>query len=100
MDRPRRAANSAAASVLIVAIADAFGSPLGYDRGRNRIEMVVQQQSSGLETDLDWVDVTGIGPLSGDAEPGQTAPLAVRHHGVGEDLIRHDDLGQARNLQG
>ncbi len=79
-----------------VAIADAFGSLLGYDRGRNRIEMVVQQQSSGLETDLDWVDMHGIGPLGGDAEPGQTAPLAVRHHGVGEDLIRHDDLGQAR----
>jgi hypothetical protein len=78
------------------AIADAFGSLLGYDQGRNRIEMVVQQQSSGLDTDLDWVDVAGIGPLSGDAEPGQTAPLAVRHQGVGEDPIRHDDRGQAR----
>ncbi len=56
-------------------LSDAFGHLLGYDRGHNRIEMVVQQQSSGLDTDLDWVDVTTITPLSGDAVPGQTAPL-------------------------
>jgi len=67
------------------AIADAFGPLLGYDRGRNRIEMVVQQQSSGLDTDLDWVDVAGIGPLSGDAEPGQIAPLAMNFRDVGEE---------------
>ena len=56
-------------------LADAFGPVLGYDRGHNRIEMVVQQQSSGLDTDLDWVDVASITPLSGDAQPNQTAPL-------------------------
>ena len=67
------------------AIADAFGPLLGYDRGRNRIEMVVQQQSSGLDTDLDWVDVGGIGALSGDAEPGQIAPLGINSRDVGEE---------------
>ncbi len=65
--------------------ADAFSPLLGYDRGRNRIEMVVQQKSSTLETDLDWVDVTDITPLSGDAEPGQTAPL------VAHRLLRQDE---------
>ena len=56
-------------------LADALGALLGYDRGHNRIEMVVQQQRSGLDTDLDWEDITTITPLSGDAQPGQTAPL-------------------------
>ena len=56
-------------------LADAFGPLLGYDRGHNRIEMVVQQQRSGLDTDLDWEDMATITPLSGDAQPGQTAPL-------------------------
>lgn len=56
-------------------LADAFGPLLGYNLGHNRIEMVVQQQSSNLDTDLDWVDVASITPLSGDAVPGQTAPL-------------------------
>ena len=54
--------------------ADAFGTLLGYGRGRNRIEMVVQHQTSTLETDLDWADIASITPLEGDAVPGQTAP--------------------------
>ena len=60
-------------------LADAFGPVLGYSRGRNRIEMVVQQQSSTFDTDLDWADVTSITPLSGDADPGQTEPLPSFH---------------------
>jgi hypothetical protein len=56
-------------------LADAFGPVLGYDAGRNRIEMVVQEQTSGLDTDLDWTDVAGITPLTGDVEPGQTTPV-------------------------
>lgn len=59
-------------------LADGFGPLLGYDRGRNRIEMVVQEKTTSLETDLDWVDVAGIAPLSGEAEPGQTEPLVLR----------------------
>ncbi len=69
------------------AVADAFGSLLGYSQGRNRIEMVVQQQNSGLNTDLDWVDVGGIGPLSGDAEPGQIEPLTIRRKGLSKKFI-------------
>jgi hypothetical protein len=61
------------------AVADAFGPLLGYDLGRNRIEMVVQQQSSNLDTDLDWVDVPDIAPLSGEARPGQIAPGNALH---------------------
>jgi len=57
------------------ALADAFGPLLGYGRGYNRIEMVVQEQSSNLDTDLDWEDLSGAAALSGDAIPGQTAPL-------------------------
>lgn len=59
-------------------MADAFGPLLGYDRGRNRIEMVVQEQRSTLDTDLDWEDVASIPPLTGDALPGQTPPLAAK----------------------
>lgn len=58
--------------------ADAFGALLGYGRGRNRIEMVVQHKTSTLETDLDWADVAAITPLEGDAVPGQTAPTGGR----------------------
>jgi len=54
------------------ALADAFGSLLGYDKGHNRIEMVVQEQVSDHNTDLDWVDVSSIASLSGEAVPGQT----------------------------
>ena len=74
------------------AVADFFGPLLGYDRGHNRIELVVQRQSSGLATDLDWEDVSGIGPLSGDAQPGQFAPGGPRRFveglsdGVGEGV--------------
>ena len=78
------------------ALADALGPWLGYDRGRNRIEMVVQQQSSGLDTDLDWADVAGIGPLSGDAEPGQTAPLAVRTREADKDTVPDEVRGHER----
>lgn len=53
-------------------LADAFGPLLGYGGGHNRIEMVVQQQRDDLDTDLDWVDVASITPISGDAVPGQT----------------------------
>jgi hypothetical protein len=68
-------------------LSDAFGPLLGYNLGRNRIEMVVQQQSSNLDTDLDWVDVATIAPLVGDAVPGQTAPLfAVAR--VGGDAVQ------------
>lgn len=59
-------------------LADAFGPLLGYDRGRNRIELVVQRQTSGMPTDLDWEDVANVGSLSGEAEPGQIAPLGPR----------------------
>jgi hypothetical protein len=58
------------------AITDHFGPLLGYDRGHNRIELVVQRQVSGLATDLDWEDVSSIVPLSGEAQPGQYAPAA------------------------
>ncbi len=58
-------------------LADAFGSILGYTQGRNRIEMVVQQQTSTFDTDLEWADVTSITPLSGDADPGQVEPLPL-----------------------
>lgn len=55
-------------------IADAFGPFLGYDKGHNRIEMVVQEKTSPHDTDLDWVDVANIAALSGEAVPGQTPP--------------------------
>ena len=60
------------------ALADAFGPLLGYNSGHNRIELVVQRQASGLDTDLDWEDVSAVKPLSGDAQPGQTAPIERR----------------------
>ena len=60
------------------ALSDFFGPLLGYDRGHNRIELVVQRQVSGLATDLDWEDVSSIAPLSGEAEPGQFAPAGPR----------------------
>jgi hypothetical protein len=66
-------------------LADAFSPFLGYDLGRNRIEMVVQQKVSAFDTDLDWVDVVDIAPLSGDAEPGQTAPLVRARAQRGEE---------------
>lgn len=59
-------------------LADAFGPLLGYDRGRNRIELVVQHQTSGLATDLDWADLAGVPPLGGEARPGQIAPGGPR----------------------
>jgi hypothetical protein len=59
-------------------ISDFFGPLLGYDRGHNRIELVVQRQASGLATDLDWEDVSSIAPLSGEAQPGQFAPAGPR----------------------
>jgi hypothetical protein len=65
--------------------ADAFGPLLGYGRGHNRIEMVVQQQSSDLETDLDWEDLPGAAALSGDAVPGQTAPLVFNASQLAHD---------------
>lgn len=75
-------------------LADAFGPLLGYDRGHNRIEMVVQRQTSGLATDLDWEDVSTLPPLSGEAQPGQVAwgaparrqatPLASHGLGIAE----------------
>jgi hypothetical protein len=55
---------------LPVWIADTFGPALGYDRGRNRIELVVQQQHGLIATDLDWADV-GTPVLDGELEPGQ-----------------------------
>jgi hypothetical protein len=61
-----------------VALADGFGPLLGYDRGHNRIELVVQRQASGLATDLDWEDVSTVTPLSGEAQPGQVAPEGPR----------------------
>jgi hypothetical protein len=59
-------------------VSDFFGPLLGYDRGHNRIELVVQRQVSGLATDLDWEDVSSIAPLSGEAQPGQFAPASPR----------------------
>jgi hypothetical protein len=61
-------------------IADLFGPLLGYDRGHNRIELVVQRQTSGLATDLDWEDVGTVGSLSGEAEPGQVASTGPRRN--------------------
>jgi hypothetical protein len=81
-------------------LADAFGPLLGYDLGRNRIEMVVQQQSSTLDTDLDWVDVATIAPLVGDAVPGQTAPLFAVARVGGDKLLAASELlgGAAADL--
>jgi len=65
------------------ALADAFGPLLGYDRGHNRIELVVQRQASGLATDLDWEDVRSIAALSGEAEPGQYASTGPQRASAG-----------------
>jgi hypothetical protein len=53
--------------------ADMWSGLLGYTRGRNRIELVVQKQNDAFDTDLDWVDIGGA-VLSGDAVPGQLTP--------------------------
>ncbi|MGB3429858.1 MAG: hypothetical protein WBA53_16970 [Burkholderiaceae bacterium] len=53
--------------------ADQWSGLAGYTRGRNRIEVVVQEQDGALDTDLDWVDIGGA-ILSGDAVPGQLTP--------------------------
>lgn len=57
---------------------EARSSARGYDKGLNRIELVVQEQKTGFNTDLDWADVSGIS-LTGDAIPGQTAPQRPFH---------------------
>lgn len=43
------------------------------DGGRNRIELVVQAQTSAFDTDLDWFDVDQVPKASGDAVPHQQA---------------------------
>jgi hypothetical protein len=56
----------------------AWQNLLGPGRGRNRIELVVQTNSSSFETDLDWVDTELVAKADGDAVPHQGTEALLR----------------------
>ena len=55
---------------------------LGYDEGRNRVEVVVQEIGSKFETDLVWRDVTPPQAVSGITNPKHGATINLDGLGI------------------